>query len=261
MSGARSIAEPARVRLAGGWVHRVTMIEAIDRIDASIGAGVGGWVLTPNLDILHKLSSDAGFAELVEPATLRLADGMPLVWASRIAGDPLPERVAGSDLVWRLCERSALRGYGVYLLGGDEGVAERAGRVLMEKYPGLRVVGTHCPPFGFEKNAEEMARIERGLVEASPAVVLVALGCPKQERLIASLRGRFPGVWFLGIGISLSFVTGDVRRAPPWVRRLGLEWVHRLMQEPGRLARRYLVVGIPFAGRLFVGAVIARFRG
>lgn len=261
MSVARSIAEPARVRLAGGWVHRVTMSEAIDRIDASIGAGVGGWVLTPNLDILHKLSSDAGFAELVEPATLRLADGMPLVWASRIAGDPLPERVAGSDLVWRLCERSALRGYGVYLLGGDEGVAERAGRVLAEKYPGLRVVGTHCPPFGFEKNAEELARIERGLAEASPAVVLVALGCPKQERLIASLRGRFPGVWFLGIGISLSFVTGDVRRAPPWVRRLGLEWVHRLVQEPGRLARRYLVVGIPFAGRLFVGAVIARFRG
>lgn len=253
--------EPQRVPIAAGWVHRLTMQEAIDRIDASIASGIGGWVVTPNLDILHKLTHDPDFARLVEPATLRLADGMPLVWASRLAGAPLPERVAGSDLVWHLCERAAQRGYGVFLLGGDEGVGDRAAGVLTQRYPGLRIVGTHCPPFGFEKHPDQSDEIARRLRDTSPSIVLVALGCPKQERLIDSLRDLFPGVWFLGIGISLSFVTGDVRRAPVWVRRIGLEWVHRLVQEPGRLARRYIVVGIPFAVRVLAGAAIARFRG
>lgn len=254
-------AEPGRVHLAGAWVHKLTMSETVDRIDRAIGAHLGGWVLTPNLDILHKLTHDAAFASLVEPATIRVADGMPLVWASRIAGNPLPERVAGSDLVWRVCERAAPRGWRVFLLGGDEGVADRAARVLEARYPGLAVAGTHCPPFGFESNPDEMNAVRGALERARPEVVLVALGCPKQERLIVALRPDFPRAWFFGIGISLSFVTGDVRRAPPWVRRIGLEWLHRLIQEPGRLARRYLLVGIPFAARLLWGSVLARFRG
>lgn len=253
--------EPERVRLAGVWVHKLTMDETIEHIDRAIAENLGGWVVTPNLDILHRLTHDAGFARLVEPATLRLADGMPLVWASRLAGTPLPERVAGSDLVWRVCERAALRGWRVFLLGGDEGVADKAAGVLEAKYPGLAIAGTYCPPFGFEKNPEEMNAIRGSLERARPEIVLVALGCPKQERLIDALRRDFPGAWFFGIGISLSFVTGDVRRAPPWARRLGLEWAHRLGQEPGRLARRYLLVGIPFAARLLSGSVLARFRG
>ena len=98
-------------------------------------------------------------------------------------------------------------------------------------------------------------------VDAKPDIVLVALGCPKQERLIDTLRNDFPDSWFFGIGISLSFVTGDVKRAPTLIRRLGLEWVHRLLQEPGRLAKRYILVGIPFACRVLTGSVLARFRG
>jgi len=253
--------EPERVSLAGGWVHKLTMTETIDRIDHAIAAHQGGWVVTPNLDILHKLTTDDSFAKLVEPATIRVADGMPLIWASKIAGNPLPERVAGSDLVWHLCERAAERGYSIFLLGGDEGIAERAARVLEAKYPGLRIAGTHCPPFGFEKDPEHMDLIRSKLSQTKPTIVLVALGCPKQERLIDTLRHDFQETWFFGIGISLSFVTGDVRRAPAWARKLGLEWAHRLLQEPGRLARRYLVVGIPFAARLFIGAALARFRG
>ena len=92
-------------------------------------------------------------------------------------------------------------------------------------------------------------------------IILVALGCPKQERLIDTLRADYPKAWFFGIGISLSFVTGDVKRAPTWIRRLGLEWVHRLLQEPGRLAKRYILVGIPFAFRVLGGSILARFRG
>lgn len=256
-----TITEPARVDITGAWVHKLTMSQAVDHIDRAIAEGQGGWVVTPNLDILHKLTHDAEFAKLVEPATLRLADGMPLVWASKLAGDPLPERVAGSDLVWHICERAAQRNYGVFLLGGDEGIADKAATVLREKYPGLRVVGTHCPPFGFEKDPEQMGLIRTRLTETKPSIVLVALGCPKQERLIDTLRADFPDAWFFGIGISLSFVTGDVKRAPRWVRRIGLEWAHRLLQEPGRLARRYIIVGIPFAFRMLTSAALARFRG
>jgi len=237
------------------------MSETIDRIDHAISNHTGGWVVTPNLDILHKLTHDTDFARLVEPATLRLADGMPLVWASKLSGDPLPERVAGSDLVWHICERAAERNYSVFLLGGDEGIADKAAAVLQAKYKGLRVVGTHCPPFGFEKNPDELNAISAKLSQSEPDIILVALGCPKQERLIDTLRADYPKAWFFGIGISLSFVTGDVKRAPTWIRRLGLEWVHRLLQEPGRLAKRYILVGIPFAFRVLGGSILARFRG
>lgn len=253
--------EPERITIVGAWVHRVTMEEAVDHIAHALDANVGGWVVTPNLDILHKLTHDESFAQLVEPASLRLADGMPLIWASKLAGTPLPERVAGSDLVWRISERAARDDKSVYLLGGDEGIADKAKGVLEAKYQGLNVVGTHCPPFGFEKNEQEMATILDDLRRTKPDIVLVALGCPKQERLIDVLRHELPQTWFLGIGISLSFVTGDVKRAPAWCRKIGLEWAHRLLQEPKRLAHRYLVIGIPFALKVLVSSVSTRFRG
>ncbi len=254
-------AEPERVNIVGAWVHRVTMDEAVDHIARALDAGKGGWVVTPNLDILHKLTHDKSFAKLVEPSSLRLADGMPLIWASKLSGNPLPERVAGSDLVWNICKRAARDNRSVYLLGGDEGIAEQAKTVLEEKYEGLRVVGTHCPPFGFEKNEQEMDKITSDLQRTDPDIVLVALGCPKQERLIEVLRHKMPSTWFLGIGISLSFVTGDVKRAPAWCRKIGLEWAHRLLQEPKRLAHRYLVIGIPFALKVLISSISTRIRG
>ncbi|HED54006.1 MAG TPA: glycosyltransferase [Phycisphaerales bacterium] len=256
-----STTEPKRVMIAGAWVHSITMDGAVDVIAHALDDGRGGWVVTPNLDILHKLTHDRSFASLVEPASLRLADGMPLIWASRLAGTPLPERVAGSDLVWAICERAARDDRSVFLLGGDEGIAPKAAEVFEDRYPGLRVVGTHCPPFGFERDAGQRAEIITRLREANPDIVLVALGCPKQEKLIASLLTDFPKAWFLGIGISLSFVTGDVQRAPRWAQKLGMEWIHRLIQEPGRLGRRYIIVGIPFALRVLVGAAGTRIRG
>lgn len=261
MTEQATIKEPERVDIVGAWVHSTTMQKAVDHIAHSLDAGLGGWVVTPNLDILHKLTHDEAFAKLVEPSTLRLADGMPLIWASKLAGTPLPERVAGSDLVWNICQRAAKDGRSVYLLGGDDGIAEKAKGVLEQKYQGINVAGTHCPPFGFENDQQEMDKIVAALQETTPDIVLVALGCPKQERLIDRLRTQFPKTWFLGIGISLSFVTGDVQRAPAWCRRLGLEWAHRLLQEPKRLAHRYLVIGIPFAVKVLFISLTARFRG
>lgn len=249
------------ITLRGQRIHAVTMRQTLDAIAADAKAGIGGWVVTPNLDILHKLVHDDSFRELVDPATLRLPDGKPLIWASAIQGTPLPERVAGSDLVSTLSARAADDGLSVFLLGGDPGAADEAADVLKGRHPTLTIAGIECPPFGFEADASYMASLEARLVEAQPDIVFVALGCPKQERLIVKLRQAAPKAWYLGIGISFSFLAGRVHRAPRWMQAAGLEWVHRLCQEPGRLAKRYLAVGIPFAIRLLTGSLLARFRG
>ncbi len=243
-----------RITLLGVALDRVTAAEACDRIDAALAEGRGGWVVTPNLDILRRLVREPAFAALCADAELRLADGMPLVWASRLRGTPLPERVAGSDFVDTLCARAARSGRRVFLLGGNPGAAERAAARLRERHADLVIAGTLCPPFGFEHNAAEMAGIRRALGEARPQIVFVGLGSPKQEHLIRDLRAEFTGAWFLGVGITFSFIAGDVSRAPRWMRRVGLEWAHRLAQEPRRLARRYLVHGIPFGARLLIAS-------
>ncbi len=235
------------------------MAQAVDHIARSAKAGVGGWVLTPNLDIYRRLRVDPAFAELCTGPTLRLADGMPLVWASRLAGCPLPERVAGSDLIFSLSARAADDGLDVFLLGGNPGTADRTAARLRERFSSIRIVGTECPPFGFEKNPQYAAALVASIRRTSPKIIFVALGSPKQEILIQSLRPLFPACWFLGIGVTFSFVAGEVRRAPLWVQRIGLEWVHRLLQEPRRLARRYLIDGLPAAGRLFFHSLQDRF--
>lgn len=251
---------PPTVDLCGVPIHAMTLEGAAEHIMASLRAGRGGWVVTPNLDILRRLLRDASFAALCGRATLRLADGMPLVWASRLQRTPLPERVAGSDLIWRLTERAAAEGRSVFFLGGNPGAADGAARELGRRYPGLRVAGVECPPLGFEACASYMAGLRSRLTAARPDIVYVALGSPKQERVIGALCADLPRAWFLGIGISFSFVTGEVRRAPRLLRRLGLEWTHRLVQEPRRLARRYLVDGFPFAAVLMARAAVRAAR-
>lgn len=249
------------VHLAGVRLHALTEKQAIAHILNALDRNRGGWVVTPNLDHLRRASADAAFAGLVAEADLVVADGMPLIWASRLQGTPLPERVAGSTLVDTLAAAAAEHGRSLFLLGGAPGAAEGAAHVLQQRYPRLRIVGTFCPSFGFENDPEELSRLEGAIIGAGPDIVYVALGSPKQERLIHRLRPLLPEAWWLGVGISLSFLAGDVRRAPVWVQRLGLEWVHRLAQEPGRLAQRYLVQGLPFAVRLFGGALFCRSKG
>jgi N-acetylglucosaminyldiphosphoundecaprenol N-acetyl-beta-D-mannosaminyltransferase len=251
-----------RVRLGGVEIDVLSEAETIATVLTALDAGRGGWICPVNLDVLRRLSEASDLRELVAAAELVVADGAPLLWANRLAGGPrLPERVAGSTLVTTLSVACADAGRSLFLLGGSPGAAERAAAQLRTENPALSIVGTLCPPMGFERDRGQVAEIERRLLEAAPDVVYVALGFPKQDHLALAMRGVLPGAWFLSCGISLSFVAGDVTRAPRWLQVLGLEWLHRLAQEPRRLARRYLIEDPPFLLALVGSAALSRIRG
>ena len=240
----------------------VRQVEIVDHIADTASQSRGGWVITPNSDILRQATDDASVAHLLQRADILVADGMPLVWASRIMRTPVPERVCGSDLVWSLAAASQDRGLRIFLLGGGEpDTAERAATALRTKFPDLQIAGTHFPPFGFQDSPAAMSAIEAAIERSRPDIVYVALGFPKAERLIDQLRTRFPTIWWIGVGISLSFIAGTVRRAPPLLQRTGLEWLFRLWEEPRRLAKRYLWHDIPFVMRLLAHATRLRVRG
>jgi N-acetylglucosaminyldiphosphoundecaprenol N-acetyl-beta-D-mannosaminyltransferase len=259
--GDRAAGSARQTRLMGTPMAAVTEAHAVHAVVAAAEAGEGHWTITANLDHLRRYHDDPAERQLIEEADLVVADGMPLIWASRLAGRPLPERVSGSRMVWSICEIASTSGQSVFLLGGDPGVAERAARIFVERYPGLQVAGTACPAPGFEHDELQLGRLQRQVVEAAPQIVFVALGFPKQDLLIRRLRRALPHVSFLGVGISLSYVTGDVPRAPEWVCNLGLEWAYRLAHEPTRrLARRYIVDGLPFGVRLMGSAARRRVR-
>jgi len=250
-----------QTELVGIALDAVTTHATIEAVLAGLEDRRGGWICPVNLDVLRRLTVSPSLRELVAAADLVVADGMPLLWANRLAGATrLPERVAGSTLVGTLAEACAAAGRSVFLLGGSPGAAERAARELRRAHPALRVAGTHCPPFGFERDSDALSEIERRLREPAPDVVFVALGFPKQDRLALSLRATCPSSWFLSCGISLSFLAGDVSRAPRLAQLAGLEWLHRLAQEPRRLARRYLLEGPPFLLRLLGWAAWRRVR-
>lgn len=242
------------IRLHRVRIHAIDEQKCVEHILAELRAGRGGFVVTPNVDHLRRCGQDMSFAALVAEADLVVADGMPLVWASRLQGTPLPQRVAGSDLISSISAAAAGQGKSIFLLGGETGTAEAAAAVLCGRYPQLKIAGKLCPPLRFEKDEAEVQRITSQLQAAKPDIVFVALGSPKQERLIDRIRRTMPGTWWLGVGVSFSFLCGDVRRAPLWMRTWGLEWIHRLKQEPKRLFKRYLVVGIPFACWLLLQA-------
>ncbi|WP_245674269.1 WecB/TagA/CpsF family glycosyltransferase [Actinoplanes rectilineatus] len=193
-------------------------------------------------------------------SSIVVADGKPLVWASRIAGTPLPARVAGSDLIWSLSAAAAGAGRSVFLLGGEPGTATRADHALRARFPGIRIAGHLSPPFGFDTDPGGFQQVCDTVTAAAPDLVFVGLGFPKQERVIARLRPLLPQTWFLGCGAAIGFVAGVHSRAPGWMQRTGLEWVHRLAGEPRRLMRRYLIDDAPFALRLLAGSALDRLH-
>jgi N-acetylglucosaminyldiphosphoundecaprenol N-acetyl-beta-D-mannosaminyltransferase len=247
--------------LLGMSLARTDAAGLLDHMFERLAAAAGGWVVTANLDFLRRHAREPAMGQLYGGADVLVADGMPLVWAARLQGDDLPERIAGSSLLWAIAERAAREGRSIYLLGGDPSANRNAAAVLQQRWPALRIAGHSSPVVASPPTPAEIEAVRAALAPLAPDLVLVGMGSPKQEQIIDGLRRDLPHAWMIGVGISFSFVAGQVRRAPSWMQRAGLEWVWRLAQEPRRLARRYLIDDLPFSVELFSRALWKRLRG
>ncbi|WP_373231287.1 WecB/TagA/CpsF family glycosyltransferase [Cohnella sp.] len=219
-------------------------------IDSLIQSGESAYIVTCNVDHLIKLKKDEHFRRVYSEAGSIVADGMPIVWASRILRKPLKQRVSGADMLRKLGRSLEERSYRMFFLGASEGVAEKAKQQLLTVFPKLQIVGTHSPSYGFERNEEENERIIKIIREAKPDIVWVGVGAPKQEKWIHNYHRRYGTSVSIGVGAAFDFISGNVKRAPLLVQKLGLEWLWRLFQEPKRLWKRYLIDDMQFLGLL-----------
>lgn len=229
-----------RVRLGSIYAHAVTCTEALAEVQRLVESGRGGYVVTPNVDHVVQAEHHPALREAYADASLSLVDGQPLVWLSRMMGEPFPEKLSGSDFVPRLLAFAAERRWRVFFLGAAEGVAAKAAEVVQERYPGVEIE-VYSPPFGFDEDPALLDDSLRRVRAARPHLLILALGCPKQELLMHRWRGELGGVLAVGAGATLDFLAGNVQRAPVWMSDVGLEWLYRLAREPRRLAHRYLV--------------------
>jgi N-acetylglucosaminyldiphosphoundecaprenol N-acetyl-beta-D-mannosaminyltransferase len=240
-------------------VHRVTRRELRDRLDAQICSGRPHQIVTVNVDFLRLARGDVAFRETISAADLAVPDGVPVLWLARLCGEQLLERVTGIDLLHLGAALAAERGYRLFLLGAEPGVAEAAAWVLEGSYPGLRIAGTLAPPYKPLTEQEEASIVAR--VRAARADMLfVALGAPRQDLWIRRHMADLGVPVSVGVGGAFDLVAGRIPRAPAWIQRLGLEWVYRLKQEPARLWRRYLLGDIPFFARAVGSAVLSTAR-
>lgn len=241
------------VRILGVRVDDVTMEETLALVGRMVQAGGVHQIVTVNPEFIMRASREPPFVGVLERADLAIPDGQGLLWAARLLGQPLRARVAGSDLLPLLAERSAEEGFSLYLLGAAEGVAQETARRLAERYPGVRIVGQHAGSPRPEDDDDSCERISAG----RPDVLLVAYGAPAQDLWIARNEPRLRVPVAIGVGGSFDFIAGVQKRAPAWMRRHGLEWLYRLIRQPSRW-RRMLALPL-FAWRVL--ATRARGRG
>ncbi len=215
-------------------VHMVSMAETLQWVQLAMAEPRLHQIATTNPEFVMVAQNDADFHQVLQQADLCIPDGIGLVWASRWLGRPLPERVAGSELVYHLAELAAQQGWRLFLLGAAPGVAQAAAEMLQQCYPTLVIAGTYAGSPDPAENDELVRRIN----ESRADILFVAYGAPKQDKWIARNRGHLTTVRVaMGVGGALDFVTGRSVRAPHWLQNLGLEWLHRLVHEPWRWRR------------------------
>lgn len=234
-----------RVNVLGVGISAIDMGDALDQIGQWIEGGSQNYVCVTNVHSVMESRVDPDLRQIQNASGLSTPDGVPMVWAARWAGAHHVERVAGPDLMLEVCERSTERGWSSYFYGGREGVPELLADRLSSRFPGLKVAGTHSPPFR-PLTEEEHRREISDINDADPDILWVGLGAPKQERWMASVMGEVKARVLIGVGAAFDMHAGLLPRAPMWMQQSGLEWAYRIYQEPRRLWKRYLTTNPRF---------------
>lgn len=229
---------PSSVPILGVPIHCVTVADTLALVERFVAEGTPRQICTTNPEFVMRARRDPEFREVLTHSDLNIPDGIGLLWAARQLGQPLPERVPGSTMIYWLSERAAAQGWRIFLLGAAPGVAEKTASVLQSRYPGLKVVGT----FAGSPRPEDEADILRRLQLARPDILLVAFGAPAQDLWIFRNKAKLGIPVSMGVGGSFDFVAGVAKRAPEWMQRLGLEWLHRLWHQPWRARRIWTAV-------------------
>jgi len=259
MSYAKPDASPAFSRLAaraksranvlGVGVHAIDLPTAASMIEDAVCDGTKGYVCVTSVHGVMEAQRDPEFRDILNRAFLVTPDGMPTVWVGHMQGNSTMKRVFGPDLMLEVCRRSTRTGIRHFLYGGNPGIAEELAASLRHRFPGIAIVGTFTPPFRPLEPAEELA-LARQLEATLPHIVWVGLSTPKQEKFMAGNFLRLPCTLMIGVGAAFDIHTGHVKDAPKWIKNAGLQWAHRLLQEPGRLWKRYLVNNSAFLAAL-----------
>ncbi|MGC2160379.1 MAG: WecB/TagA/CpsF family glycosyltransferase [Silvibacterium sp.] len=243
------LSRPGRFHLDGIPIDRMSMKQAVAWVMHALNCRESSrplLIMGPNAQLITLAAHQPRFAAALKSASLSVPDGVSIVLAARLLGQPVPERVTGGDLMERLCIQAAHHNLSVFFLGGLPGAAEKTARKFERNHPGFRTAGVYCPPSGFEKNPVECARIRQRIAASQPDLLCVAFGAPKQELWMAENCPTLPIGAAISVGAALDTQSGLRTRAPQWTHRIGLEWLYRLVREPRRLWRRYLIGNTEF---------------
>jgi len=230
----------SRANVLGVGIDALNMQMAVSAIDAALSSGQKGYVCVTGVHGVMETQRDAGLKAILNNSFLTTPDGMPTVWVGRWQGFSGMDRVYGPDLMLEICRLSLARGYTHFLYGGKPGVGEQLERELQRGLPGIRILGTYCPPFRKLNGAEEHELIQL-VADLKPDLFWVGLSTPKQERFMAEFIHKLDTRLMLGVGAAFDIHSGLLRDSPAWVKQAGLQWLHRLAQEPARLWKRYLI--------------------
>ena len=230
-----------RMPFLNTYVDNLTAKEAKECVDQLICEPGFHYVVTPNTDIVVKMQDDSELKEICENANLILTDGQIIVKLSRKTGYPIKERVCMTDFVWDVLDLAQEKGYKIFLFGGKEDVLNAATKKINEKYPFINIVDSYSPPFGFEKDTKEIESINERIKKSCADILIVFLGCPKQEKFIAQNKDKYCVPISITMGGCVDFIAGGVKRAPKWMQNAGLEWFYRFLQEPKRMFKRYFI--------------------
>ncbi len=231
----------SRIKFLNTYIDSLTAQEAKAQVDQMVQKRRPQYVVTPNTDIVMLMQKNPDLLDICNKADLILTDGEMVVKLSKFLGNPIKERVAMTDFVWDVCDLAVEKNYRIFLFGGKEDVLEKGKKRIQKKYPNLNICGHYSPPLGFENNPVELKKSLDLISESKADILIVFLGCPKQERFIAKYKDEYQVPVSITMGGCIDFIGADIKRAPMWMQKSGLEWFFRFAQEPKRLFKRYFV--------------------